>query len=727
MQAELQAPPSRLREDQIHPDPLLDSLVEVCRLHGQGATRASLAGGLPLVDGRLNLELAERAAARAGMATRLQRQALEAIDAAALPAILVLKNNQSCVLVGWRDIGTARVMLPQTGQGEVLLSRDELEARYTGIALFVRPQFRFDSRAREVRATRRGHWFWSAIGAQRFVYRDVLAAAALVNVFALAMPIFTMNVYDRVVPNNAVETLWAMAIGIVLILCADLWLRNLRSHFVDEASARIDVTLSARLMERVLGMKLANRPESVGSFASNLRGFEQVRDFIASSTVTALIDLPFALLFVAVMVWLSPWLALPVVLSFGIIVTLGWVLQHRLHELSQTTYRASAQRNATLIESLTGIETIKAQGAESAIQAKWERNNTFLARINVRMRALSASASTGTAWLTQLCGVVTVLVGVYLIGERSLTMGALIAAGMLSGRALAPAGQVVALLMQYQGARTALESLDKLMAQPVERPGVDEGAAPFIQRRDLKGAVELRNVRFAYPQRDDAALDGVSLSIQPGEKVAFIGRVGSGKSTIQRLVMGLYQPNEKDGGAVLLDGIDLRQLDPADVRRNIAHVAQDVMLFHGSLRDNIAFGLPHTDDAAIVAAAEIAGLAEFVQRHPKGFDLPVGERGELLSGGQRQAVGIARAVLHNAPILLLDEPTSAMDFSTEAQITQRLAAFARHKTVLLVTHRTSLLSMIDRVIVIDNGRVVADGPRERIMEALQSGRIAKAS
>jgi ATP-binding cassette subfamily C protein LapB len=415
------------------------------------------------------------------------------------------------------------------------------------------------------------------------------------------------------------------------------------------------------------------------------------------------------------------------VLSFGIIVTLGWVLQHRLHELSQTTYRASAQRNATLIESLTAIETIKAQGAESAIQAKWERNNTFLARINVRMRALSASASTGTAWLTQLCGVVTVLVGVYLIGERSLTMGALIAAGMLSGRALAPAGQVVALLMQYQGARTALESLDKLMAQPVERPGVDEGAAPFIQRRDLKGAVELRNVRFAYPQRDDAALDGVSLSIQPGEKVAFIGRVGSGKSTIQRLVMGLYQPNEKDGGAVLLDGIDLRQLDPADVRRNIAHVAQDVMLFHGSLRDNIAFGLPHTDDAAIVAAAEIAGLAEFVQRHPKGFDLPVGERGELLSGGQRQAVGIARAVLHNAPILLLDEPTSAMDFSTEAQITQRLAAFARHKTVLLVTHRTSLLSMIDRVIVIDNGRVVADGPRERIMEALQSGRIAKAS
>jgi ATP-binding cassette subfamily C protein LapB len=721
------APAPRLREDLIHPDPLLDSLVEVCRIHGRGATRASLAGGLPLIDGRLTLELAERAAARAGMATRLQRVALHAIDSAALPAILVLANNQTCVLVAWADDGDARVLLPATGQGEVKLSRANLGEKYVGVTLFVRPQFRFDGRTREVRGTKRGHWFWSAIGAQRFVYRDVLWAAALVNVFAIAFPIFSMNVYDRVVPNNAVETLWALAAGIVLVLCADLWLRNLRSRFVDEASARIDVQLSSRLMERVLGMRLANRPESVGSFASNLRGFEQVRDFIASSTVTTLIDLPFAGLFVAVMVWLSPWLALPAVATFGVIVVLGWVLQHRLHELSETTYRAAAQRNATLIESLSGIETIKAQGAEGAIQAKWERTNTFLARINVRMRALSASASQGTAWLTQLCSVCTILIGVYLIGERELTMGALIAAGMLSGRALAPAGQVVGLLMQYQGARTALESLDRLMAQPVERPGADEGAAPFIERRELKGEVELRAVRFAYPNREDMALDGVSLRIQPGEKVAFIGRVGSGKSTIQRLIMGLYRPLDKDGGAVLLDGIDARQLDPADVRRNIAHVAQDVLLFHGSLRENIAFGLPHADDAAIVAAADIAGLTEFVQRHPKGFDLPVGERGELLSGGQRQAVGIARAVLHNAPILLLDEPTSAMDFSTEAQITAKLSAFAKHKTVLLVTHRTSLLAMVDRVVVIDHGKVVADGPRDRIMEALQSGRIAKAS
>ena len=718
------APTARLREDLIHRDPLLDCLVEVCRLHGQGASRASLAAGLPLVEGRLNLELAERAAVRAGMATRLQRVALAQIDAAALPAILVLVNNQALLLLGHDERGHARVLLPETGQGAVTLSPDELAARYTGVALFVRPHFRFDSRAPEVRRTRRGHWFWSAIGAQRFVYRDVLAAAALVNIFALAFPIFSMNVYDRVVPNQAVETLWALAIGIVLVLCADLWLRTLRSRFVDEASARIDVTLSATLLERVLGLKMAHRPESVGAFASQLRGFEQVRDFIASGTVTALVDLPFTLLFVAVLVWLSPWLALPVVLVFALIVVIGWVLQHRLHQLSETTWQASAQRNATLIESLTGLETIKTQGAEGVIQARWERNNLFLARMHVRMRALSSGAMYGTAWLTQGVSVAVIVIGVYLINERQLTMGALIAASMLAGRALAPAGQIVGLLMQYQGARTALESLDKLMAKPVERPSAAEGAAPFIQRRDLTGEIELRNVRFAYPSRDDTALDGVSFRIASGERVALIGRVGSGKSTIQRLVMGLYEPS---GGEVLLDGVDVRQLDPADVRRNIAYVSQDVLLFHGSLRDNIAFGLPYADDAAVVAAAEVAGLHDFVSRHPRGFDMPVGERGESLSGGQRQAIGIARAVLHNAPLLLLDEPSSAMDFSTEAHVTQRLAAFAQGKTLLLVTHRTSLLSLVERVIVIDNGRVVADGPRERIMQALQSGRISKAA
>ncbi|HEX5357268.1 MAG TPA: type I secretion system permease/ATPase [Aquabacterium sp.] len=709
----------RLREDLIAPDPLLDCLVEVCRQHGIPASRASLTAGLPLDKGALPLTLAERAAAKAGLATKLQRLELSRIDDLTLPAILILHNDQACVLLG-RDKGQWRILLPDTGQGAVTLSTDELQARYTGVVLFARPHFKFDARTPEIRATKSGHWFWGPVLAQRFVYRDVMWAALLVNLFALAFPIFSMNVYDRVVPNHATETMWVLAIGVCLVFCGDLFMRLLRSHFVDEASARIDVQISASLMERVLGMRLENRPQSVGSFASNLRGFEQVRDFIASSTVTALIDLPFALLFVIVMAWISPWLILPVLTVFTAIVVSGYVLQHRLHELSQSTYQASAQRNATLVESLTGIETIKSQGAEGLIQARWERANQFLSALNVRMRGLSSTAMYTTATLQQLVSVSIILIGVYLITDKQLTMGGLIASTMLAGRALAPAGQIVGLLMQYQGARTAMESLNKIMDQPVERPA----GTNFVQRKELKGEIEFRHVSFAYPGRQDSALDNISFKINPGEKVALIGKVGSGKTTLQKLILGLYQPSQ---GAVLLDGIDMRQLDPADVRRNLAHVSQDVTLFYGSLRDNITFGMPHAQDDAIVAASETAGLTEFVQRHPQGYDMQVGERGELLSGGQRQSVGIARAVLHNAPILLLDEPTSAMDFSTEALVTQRMQAFSEGKTVVLVTHRTSMLSFVDRVIVVDQGKIVADGPRERIMQALQSGRIARAS
>jgi len=716
-------PPSdadRLREDLLHPDPLLDCLLEVCRLHGVSASRASLAAGLPLEDGRLSLHLVERAAGRVGMSTRLIRAKPNRIDIATLPAILLLKDNDACVLLGWTKEGDARVLMPETGQGAVLMSRRELARRYTGVTLFVRPHFRFDERTPEVKPPRSGHWFWSAIASQRGVYRDVLWAAFLINVFALAFPIFTMNVYDRVVPNHAVETLWVLAVGLLIALGADLYMRLLRSRFVDEASARIDVQLAAHLMERVLGMRLEHRPQSVGSFAANLRGYEQVRDFIASSTVTALIDLPFALLFVGAMAWISPWLVLPVLLAFALILIVGFILQHRLHELAQSTYQASAQRNATLVEALTGIETIKTQAAESVIQSRWERNNHFLAQMQVRMRELSAKANYGTSWLSQIVSLSVVVVGVQLITQRELTMGALIACTTLAARALAPAGQIVALLMQYQGARTALQSLDKVMERPTER----EGGPAFLHRRELKGEIELRNVRFAYPGRDDAVLDGISLRIAAGERVALIGRVGSGKTTLQKLMLGLYQPSD---GAVLIDGIDLRQLDPADVRRNIAYVSQDVTLFYGTLRENITLGLPYADDQAVVHAADTACLLDFVNRHPRGFDMPVGERGDLLSGGQRQAVGIARAVLHHAPVLLLDEPTSAMDFSTEAQVTRKVSEFAADKTVVLVTHRTSMLALVNRVVVIDGGKVVADGPRDRILEALQTGRIARAA
>ena len=445
-----------LREDQLHHDPLLACLVELTRLHGRPSTRAALSAGLPLEGGCLTPSLFARAATRAGLSSKIVRRSLDSIDNALLPVILLLKGDQACVLLGWDETENARLLFPETGQGEVSLSRAGLAERYLGIALFVRPRFSFDARTPEVGKVAERHWFWGALIEQKAVYRDVIGAALLINLFALVMPLFSMNVYDRVVPNNATDTLWMLALGVSLVIGMDYMMRLLRGHFVDLASARIDVKLSALIMERVLGMRLEARPASVGSFASNLRSFESVRDFIASATVTALIDFPFALIFLLVITWISwPLVLIPII---GLIVGLiyAYVIQHKMHELSETTYRASALRNATLIESLTALETIKTQGAEGVIQNKWERTTAFLARTGAQLRLLSASATNGAAAITQVVNVVLVIAGVYLIQERLLTMGGLIAVTMLGGRAIAPLGQAVGLLMQFQNARDRL-------------------------------------------------------------------------------------------------------------------------------------------------------------------------------------------------------------------------------------------------------------------------------
>lgn len=709
------------REDVIHHDPLLDCLVELTRIHGRPATRAALSAGLPVPKTGMTPMLLPRAAARAGFSTKAVRRALEKIDPALLPAILLLRDNEACVLLEWSaDKKTALLLFPDSGQGSVVLPLEELNARYTGVTIFCRPQFRFDARAPEIRKLAQRHWFWGAFLDQMGLYRDVLAAALLINVFALVMPLFSMAVYDRVLPNFALETLWAMAIGIVLVLVLDYTLRLMRGHFIDLASARIDNDLSALIMERVLAMHMKDKPASVGSFASTLRSFESLRDFLASATVTALIDLPFTLIFLALLTWICWPLLIPVLIGFVVMAVYGYIIQHKMHELSEATYRAGALRNSTLIESLTALEAIKAHTAEGVMQRKWESSTAFLSQVNRQLRFLSSSATNGALSIQMFINVVLITIGVYMVHGGKLSMGALIAGTMLAGRALAPLGQLVGLLLQYQGARLALTHLETTMTQKTERS--DESS--FVHRPEMRGDIELRDVHFAYGPKMPEAMKGVTLKIKAGEHVVVLGRVGSGKTTLHKLVLGLYAPTK---GAVFLDGIDLRQLDPADVRRSVGYVAQSCMLFYGTLRENIAIGAPYADDRAIVEAARIAGLSEFVDRHPLGFDMVIGERGETLSGGQLQGVSIARAVLMNPPILLLDEPTSSMDFSSERDLMKRLGEFSKGKTMIVVTHRSSLMELASRIVVLDDGVVVADGPREEVIEALRAGRVGRAA
>jgi len=589
-----------------------------------------------------------------------------------------------------------------------------------GRRFFVRPVFKFDPRTPATGELKSKHWFWSVVFQNWRLYRDSLLAALIINIFALAMPMFSMTVYDRVVPNRAEETLWVLAIGVLLMMVFDTILRTLRAYILDTAGKRIDVTLSARIMERVLGLRMADRPASVGSFAANLRAFESVRDFVASATITALVDLPFVMVFFVTLIWISPWLTLPPLVCILLLVGVTLITQRKMQELVEVSQRATSQRNATLVESLVGIETIKFMVAESSFQRKWEQSTIFISQNSTKLKLLSNSTMNFAQAMQQLVSVTSVITGVYLLMSNQISMGAIIAASMLAGRAMAPFGQVAGLLLQYHSARSGLASVDTHMKQQPERS--EESA--YLHRSGFQGTIEFKNVSFTYPGQQQAVLNKVSFKIHAGEKVAFIGRVGSGKSTIQRLILGLHQPSE---GAILIDGIDARQIDPAELRRAAGFVSQDVSLFYGTLKENIALGAPFADDQDILAAADIAGVTEFANRHPKGFDMAIGERGESLSGGQRQAVGIARAVLNDSPMLLLDEPSSAMDHQSEDALKSRLRRFATGKTMILVTHRTSLLELIDRLIVIDNGQIVADGPKVQVIEALQNGRIGRAA
>ena len=701
-------------------DTLLESLLLVCRLHGVATSRDALVAGLPLRDGKMTPALVKRSASRVHLVTTIIKKSLDKTKQEFLPAILLLKDDDACVVTNVNlENKSVGVIFPELGDAEVAVPLDELMARSSGYFIVAKLRFTFDQRAPSVGKVTVRHWFWGSLAENSRIYRDIMLAALVVNMFALAMPLFTMNVYDRVLPNRAIETLWVMALGISLIFIGDLVLRTMRGYFLDWASTRIDIKLTARIMEQVLGIRLEQRPNSVGSFASNLRSFETVRDFITSATITTLIDIPFSLIFIVVIAWVAWPMIIPVIFGAIVILLYSFSVQTKMHDLSETMYRASAIRNATLIESLVGLETIKALGVEGRMQRKWEHSARFLTDVSSKLRLLSSSINNGATTIQQLINVSLVILGVYLVVDGQLTMGGLIACTMLASRALVPIAQTAGLLTQYHNAVTSLTSLDEVMQRPVERP-LD---SKFLSRPVFNGDIEFREVSFSYPGSEQKALSKISFKIRAGEHVAILGRMGSGKSTIHKLILGLYQPTE---GAILIDGVDARQIDPAELRRSIGYVQQDTQLFYGSMRDNLTISAPHVDDAAVIAAASIGGVNEFVNSHPNGFDMLVGERGETLSGGQRQGVGVARAFINNPSIVLLDEPTSAMDHSGEDAIRSRLAENTQHKTVVLISHRSSLYELVDRIVVIDAGKIVADGAKEQVIDALRSGKIGKA-
>ncbi|PJG59339.1 type I secretion system permease/ATPase [Aeromonas cavernicola] len=700
-----------------HIDELLECLVFLTRFYGVPNSQDALTTGLPLVAGRLTPMLFSRAAERGGLSAREVIQPLPSISSLLLPCVLQLQNGCACILLEWNEDRTqGKVVFPQAGDAAQWLSINQLADEYIGKLFFVKKQFRFDERSPQVLKTRDGHWFWSTLFESRGIYQDVLIASILINIFAIASPLFTMNVYDKIVPNLAFDSLWVLAVGAMVVFTFDLLMRQLRSYFIDIAGKKSDVILSAKIFAKVMGMRMESRPASTGAFAKHLQEFESVREFFTSATVSTLIDLPFAIFFLFI-IWIFAGVMVVIpIIAMLILIGYSLYIQEPLKKSIEEGSRLASQKNANLIESIAGLETVKIFGAEGMFQSRWEQAVSHISTWGVQTRRITNSMSSLASYIQQVVTVGLVIVGVYQISEGLVTMGGMIAAVMLSSRAIAPMVQLSVLSTRYNQARSALAILEKIMLTPSEQ----EEGKQYIHHPVISGKIEFDKVSFKYPGSEINTLRSINITILPGEKVAIIGRIGAGKTTLEKLLMGLYRPTD---GSVRLDGFELDQLPASVIRRNIGCVPQDVTLFFGSVRDNIMLGNPLVDDERVLRAAKRAGVTNFTNRDANGLDRQIGEGGRQLSGGQRQAILLARALLNDPPILVMDEPTSNMDNQSELQVKHELAKLGPETTLILITHKTSMLDVASRVIVVEQGMVVADGPREVVLQQLKEGKV----
>ena len=708
--------------NKIRSDLLLQTLSLFTNRYDKAVSVDTLTAGLPLTPNTKSPDLLSfsqahtlfsRATKRAGFKSTLVERDLKTILDLHLPVILLLAHGQSCILEAFNEDRTeVKVVYPGENPLEEWLSLESLDEEYLGYAFLLKKDIAREEQTTFAHKQHKKHWFWDTLKLSWPIYKDVLLASLLVNLFVLASPLFTMSVYDRVIPNNATETLIVFAIGVITVYIIDGFLKFFRTRMLEIAAKKSDVVMSSIIFEKVLDLKMAMHPKSVGSFASNIRDFDAIRSFLTNATMSVLIDMPFALIFLLVIYYIGGTIVVIPATMMVLILIYALIIYKPLEKSIESTHEASAKKNSILIESLHNIETIKTQGMSGQVQWEWEESVGEIAQKSLYSRLLSASVPTITGLLVQLTTVLIIIYGVFMIRDLELTMGGLIGIVILASRTVAPMGQVAALLTNYSDAKTAYDVINTITSQPMERL-TDQH---FIERETFKGKIEFKNVTFSYPEAEVTALKDVSFVINSGEHVGIIGRIGSGKSTIEKLILKLYDPDE---GSILIDDIDIAQIDPARLRKFIGYVSQDIALFRGTVKDNILHRAPTASDEKLLEAARLSGVDEFIKRHPLGYNMPIGERGQGLSGGQRQSIGIARALISAAPVMLLDEPTNALDQLSEAQLMGHFSKAFSGKTLILVTQKMSLLTATKRVIVMHEGKVYLDGKRDEVLKALK--------
>lgn len=670
--------------------------------------------GLPLDDGKLTLGLLEPAFANLGLSARIIKKSATDVPLIVCPFLVFFEGGDVGIVTGRRSKrGKYRVTLAGH-KGEKLLSARQLSDQTLNFVAYVSPANDVFSQEDNMRKLAKGHWLWSTVRRFWGAWIQVVLVAFFVNLLGLALPLFVMNVYDRVIPFNAIPTLWALALGVVLALLFDFILRLLRATVIDNAGRRIDMKVSSDVFRHVLDTKMSARHSNAGDIASSVREFESVRDFFTSASLTSAIDLLFIGVFLSVL-WLivGPLVVVPLVAVPLVLIT-TLIIQIPMNRSVIRSLVSANNRHSVLVESLVGVETIKAASAEGPFQNRWEAAVADTVRATSKTRFWSSVALFFTISVQQMVSVIVIVWGVYLVAEGAISVGALIASNILAGRVLAPLSGIAMTLSRLQQSLKAMQNLNRLMK--TERDHEDTKAHTGVIDQ---GRLNFREASFAYPGNTHSVLHEVSLSISPGERVGIIGKVGSGKSSLGRLLCGLYDTTD---GAILLDDVDIRHRQTADLRKAVYYVPQDADLFTGSVRDNVCFNGPVSDEL-FDKACHVSGVASFVQGNPMGYEMQVGERGRNLSGGQRQVVAIARALVNVPPILFLDEPTAAMDTATEATFIRNMSEYKGEiSTLIVATHRSSLLELVDRVIVLEQGQVIADGPKKQILAKLAKGR-----
>ena len=698
---------------------IIEHIVLVTRLLGAPVSEAALSAEV-VRDKKLkvNYHSLVEVLRSHGFENTLSKRNLEDIPSLAVPVMIILHNEEAAVITKIEGSGQERKYhIRQVDGLEQELSHEQLSGLYLGYCWFIKPKMATDMRSELPEYHLPKAWFWKVIWRFRSYYYQVILATIIINFLALVSSLYVMNVYDRVIPNQAYETLWVLSIGVVLAILFEFAAKMIRGHLTDIAGKKADLIISSALFRRVMALRLADRPASSGSYASNLREFEAVREFMTSASLLTIVDLPFLLLFIFVISMVGGKLALVPLTIIPIVVIVGFVVQRPLSRHINESMKEGSQRSGLAVEAIEGIETLKTNNATSWAQQRWDEYTAKTSASSIKVKDTSNFMVNFAVAMQQLNTVFLVVVGTYLIhadyhAER-ITMGALIASVILSGRALAPLAQVAGLATRFQQAKLALRGVNDIVSRPIER----SPERKYITLDNVQGNIAFENVTFKYKNESNNAVDELRINIRPGEKVGILGRIGSGKSTMLKLASGLY---DTEKGNVTLDGVDMRQLDPNFLRNQVLLFSQSPRLFLGTLRENM--DLARTDsystDQDLLTALKRFGLDQIIRNHPRGLDMPLGEDGLGLSGGQKQIIALARMTLRDPKVVLLDEPTTSLDQGTERMALNAIAHWGRNRTMLLVTHRPQVLQIVNRIIVMENGKVVMDGPRDLVLQKL---------